>query len=289
VAVYRRRVWQGEVKSATPFTKRAGAPLALLELRSADGAQRLTATQQRPAPDAEKITLSLIAELQYYDFGECPICGSPYADSREHVPNEALGGQIRTMTCARCNNEFGAKVEPHLDAYCSGRFEYVRFTTAGLRGKRSVPRVDMLTTDDGQFVLMARLDAESHAALAQTKEFGLEFRQREMSRVKVAVLKHVYLAACLALRQIPEGTRADKIRQVLVATRDLDRDAKLPSSQIIEDTVIWLTHTAPSGPSLALMARESDGAPDLWIVLAGVVGVQWPLPEHARAALAALP
>lgn len=65
-------MWQGEVLSATPFTKRAGAPLAAVELRSADGTQRLQATQQQPAPDAEKITLTLIAELQYYDFGECP-------------------------------------------------------------------------------------------------------------------------------------------------------------------------------------------------------------------------
>ena len=202
---YRPSMWQGEVLSATPFTKRAGAPLAAVELRSADGTQRLRATQQQPAPDAEKITLMLIAELQYYDFGECPICRSPDADSREHVPNDTLGGQVRTMTCARCNNKLGTKVEPHLDAYCTGRFQYVRFTTDGLRGKRSVPRVDMLTTDDGQFVLMARLDPKSHAALAQAKEFGLEFRQREMSRVKVAALKHAYLAACLALGQIPEG------------------------------------------------------------------------------------
>jgi hypothetical protein len=114
-------------------------------------------------------------------------------------------------------------------------------------------------------------------------------RERDMSRVKVAALKHAYLAACVALRQIPEGTRADEIRQLLVATRDIDRDAKLPSSQIIEDTVISLAHTPPRGPSLALMARERDGAPELWISLAGVVGVQWPLPDYEREALAALP
>ena len=282
-------MWQGEVVSATSFTKRAGAPLAALELRCADGTERLRATQLQPAVGAEKITLTLIAALQYYDFSECPICRSPDADSREHVPNESLGGKVRTMTCARCNNELGAKVEPHLDAYCSGRFQYVRFTTAGLRGKRLVRCVDMLTTDDGQFMLMARLDRESHAALAQAKQFGLEFRRPEKSRAKVAALKHAYLAACLALGQIPEGPHADKIRDLLVATRDLDRDAELPSSQIVEDTAIWRTHTAPSGPSLALMAPEGDGAAELWISLAGVVGVRWPLPGHEHAALAALP
>ena len=103
------------------------------------------------------------------------------------------------------------------------------------------------------------------------------------------MLKHAYLAARLALGQIPEGAHADEIRQLLVATRDLDRDAELPSSQIVEGTVIWRTHAAPSGTSLALMAREGDGAPELWISLAGVVGVRWPLPGHERAALAALP
>jgi hypothetical protein len=40
-AGYRRRMWQGEVVSATSFTKRAGAPLAALELRCADGTERL--------------------------------------------------------------------------------------------------------------------------------------------------------------------------------------------------------------------------------------------------------
>jgi len=276
-------VWQGEVVSATPFTKRAGAPLTALELSSADGTETLRATQRRPAKDAEKITLTLIAELQNYEFGECPICRSPDANTKEHVPNAGIGGQVRTMTCARCNNELGTKVEPHLDAYCTGSFQYVRFRTPGLLGRRSVPRVDVRWTDDGEVVLMARLDPESHAALVQAKEFGLEFHEREMSRVNVAVLKHAYLAACLALGEIPEGLHADRIRRLLVDARDLDRDAELPSSQIVED-MIWRTHTAPRGPSLALMIRDGD-APELWISLAGVVGVRWPLPELEPAVL----
>src|SRR5262249_10565253 len=160
--------------------------------------------------------------------GECPICRSSQANSREHVPDEALGGHIRTMTCAQCNNGLGAKVEPHLGAYCSGRFQYVRFTTAGLRGTRIVPRVDILTTTGGQFVLVSRLDPESQAALAQAKRFGLEFRQRDLSRVKVAALKHAYLAACIALGRIPASAQANNIRRLLMCARDLDRDAELP-------------------------------------------------------------
>jgi hypothetical protein len=37
------------------------------------------------------------------------------------------------------------------------------------------------------------------------------------------------------------------------------------------------------------MAGERDGATELWISLAGVVGIRWPLPGHERAVLAALP
>jgi hypothetical protein len=281
-------MWQGEVVSVTPFTKRRNAPLVALELRSADGTQRLRATQQPPTSDDEKITLTLLAEVLFYDFGECPICRASQANSREHVPDEALGGQIRTVTCAPCNNGLGTKVEPHLDAYCSGRFEYARFTTAGLRGRRQVPRVDMLTTDDGQFVLVPRLDPESQAALAHAREFGLEFRQRDMSRVKVAALKHAYLAACIALGRIPAGVQADNIRQLLMCARDVDRDAELPSNQILDDMEIWRTHAKPSGPSLALMAHERDGATELWISLAGVAGIRWPLPSFERGVLAAL-
>lgn len=60
------------------------------------------------------------------------------------------------------------------------------------------------------------------------------------------------------------------------------------TARSLRDTVIARTHTAPSEPSVAVMAREGDGAPQFWISPADVV-VRWPPPGHERAALAALP
>ena len=234
------------------------------------------------------MTLSLLAELTYRAFDVCPICLSPGPDSDEHVPNEALGGKIQTLTCTRCNNDLGSNIEPHLEAFCTGRFQYVRFNTRGLPGRRLIPRLDTLWTEDGQFVVLAALDPEARAALGTAEKFTLEIRERDMSRVKAAALKHSYLAACIAMGEVPTGPRADEIRRVLLAARDFDRDAELPNGDALNGIEVWRTHTGPAGPGLALMGRTgNDGSPELWISLAGAVAVRWPLPDSEALVLAA--
>src|SRR5437868_1137324 len=52
----------------------------------------------------------------------CPLClkAFPHSEplgevvSEEHVVPGALGGRITTLTCKRCNNEMGSKLESHL-------------------------------------------------------------------------------------------------------------------------------------------------------------------------------
>ena len=71
-------------------------------------------------PDAEEAgTLATLGGIQFGSFNRdgrscCPICLDGDPTHREHVPQRELGGRIMTMTCQRCNNNLGARVEADL-------------------------------------------------------------------------------------------------------------------------------------------------------------------------------
>ncbi len=52
----------------------------------------------------------------------CPICMRPFysesinnkAISIEHIPPQAIGSSIKTITCTKCNNDIGAKLQSHM-------------------------------------------------------------------------------------------------------------------------------------------------------------------------------
>ncbi len=55
----------------------------------------------------------------------CPICMRPFyresinnkAISIEHIPPQAIGSSMKTITCTKCNNDIGAKLQPHMNNY----------------------------------------------------------------------------------------------------------------------------------------------------------------------------
>jgi len=55
----------------------------------------------------------------------CPICMRPFnreaingkAISMEHIPPRAIGSSIRTITCTKCNNDIGTKLQTHMNNY----------------------------------------------------------------------------------------------------------------------------------------------------------------------------
>ncbi len=72
-------------------------------------------------PIFDKLAMELNAfDNAYQDEILCPLCLGRFDRrhlrelTKEHVVPKSLGGSIVTLTCKRCNNEFGHKVQSHL-------------------------------------------------------------------------------------------------------------------------------------------------------------------------------
>lgn len=48
------------------------------------------------------MTVDIIALAEPITFDRCSICLQPDPTSREHVPPEAIGGSVMTLTCPIC-------------------------------------------------------------------------------------------------------------------------------------------------------------------------------------------
>lgn len=109
-----------------------------------------------PPVGATPIQSKVISEIDYFAFNRCPICLEMGPTEREHVPPKAIGGAVRTLTCARCNNDLGARVEDELVAWYRGALGRVRFSSPGSKvpGNRLVPRIYYRTTEAGKFALI---------------------------------------------------------------------------------------------------------------------------------------
>lgn len=167
-----------------------------------------------------------------------------------------------------------------------------RFSAGRIRGKRRLPRIDLRWTDSGQFALLVAdgVPSEVTGALRRGGEFTVDFREPDMARVRLAALKHAYLAACLAMRGIPYSTTADQIRAELLAARNVRAREPMPHSAVAAGLEIRRSYAPPSGPSVAIMAPRplpATGPLDAWISLAGVVAVRWPLTEWTLTAVPA--
>ncbi|MQA87595.1 MAG: hypothetical protein GEV03_23975 [Streptosporangiales bacterium] len=103
--------------------------------------------------NTEPVQAKLITEIQYCAFERCPICLAPGPDRREHVPHGAVGGHVRTLTCAQCNNMLGTRIEGELTNWCFDALVHVRAEGPGADGLRRIPRIYLRGTEDGQFVL----------------------------------------------------------------------------------------------------------------------------------------
>jgi hypothetical protein len=93
---------------------------------------------QMPTPQGVKVSGRLLpVDVEYFDCGECPICLVPSPSSREHVPPHSIGGNVRTLTCERSNNEFGSRFEPHLQAWYERSLGRVPISGGDVPGRRN--------------------------------------------------------------------------------------------------------------------------------------------------------
>jgi hypothetical protein len=237
------------------------------------------------------MTLRLVDLPGHRRFSVCPICLTGQPTEREHVPNGAVGGKVVTYTCKRCNNDLGGSVEAAFTAWATDSWlRGSRFSADGLRGHRAMPRIDLRWTDSGQFALLiaGKAHPDLDGVLRRGGDFEVEFREPDMARVRLAALKHAYLAACLAMGTIPQSPTADEIRNDLCRARDVRAREPMPPSTVAAGLELGRTYAPPRGPSIAVMTPDPlphEGPLNAWISLAGVVMVRWPLPEWTLAAV----
>lgn len=188
-----------------------------------------------PQPPGVKVAGSLRAVVEGGRFSHCPICLVRHPDSREHVPQQGLGGKVMTYTCVRCNNGFGTRVEGALYDLHARAFD-VRVSSPLLPGSRSMARFLLRENDEGTPVHLqgrGRTDPEVEAIFDQLVLSGdaeFTYRLPDPRAVRAALLKHAYIAACMAIREVPMDGYAAEIRAELLAARDTPRRQPLPDA-----------------------------------------------------------
>jgi len=281
---------RGRIKSITGRLADGGQPgmtsLDHLALELPDGR---TVEFVQPL-SGERATLEPLATIRAMSFQDpatgdpiCPIClgrSAPLHD--EHVPQTALGGSVMTMTCQRCNNELGSRVEVDLQHWFDHELVNTKIEHAGeIPGRRSFPRVHYRPSADGEtFMMWAHGPASPEIeAMLKSGTWNVNFRLPDANRRGLALLKHAYLAACLHLHNIPDAEDARAIRADLLAARDTPRRATLPS--FVDRLLVYRGGIGRQGPPLALarMIPPDGGDPQILISLAGVLFVSWPFEE----------
>lgn len=257
--------------------ERGLAPADSMTLRDDDGS---SFGIRRFRPESMKeFTVRSLVEIVYRPFDRCPICEEPNPTSKEHVPPQHLGGIILTLTCTRCNNEFGSRLERDLLDWFDDASR-TRVHAPGVIGARSGPRMLLRQIEDGVGVMVAQPGGagEIFANAVEAGEFTMTWVLPDEHRVKLALLKSAYLAGCVLLGDIPETPLATKIRRLLVAVRDAPRDEPLPSSPILDNLQFFRSYR-PANGRVDLVLWQPDGAPQatVGISLTGTVLVTWPM------------
>ena len=233
-----------------------------------------------PALTGEAVDVEPTGVVQSYMFDSCPICGEPATDD-EHVPPNSVGGEVMTRTCRLCNNELGRTIEADLVDWLDTALTLPRFEAPGVRGSRRSGRILLRMTPAGEMVLLmnGRFDP-GIIEMLRTGQVDLMAFRPSPNRYRLALLKQVYLAACLICRAVPAGQVADQIRRDLLAARDVNDRYRVPESKLAAAlTVMRLDRRdgepASVPPIMTAIAHEADG-PQAGILLAGQVFVSWP-------------
>lgn len=278
-------MWTGRVSEPSEGDpqRKGSPPLRRLRIEADQDAGRTLNVRHGPTGKAEAVQATIVTEIRYRAFERCPICLVPGPDRREHVPQGALGGHVRTLTCAQCNNMLGARIEGELTNWCFDALPNARAEGPGADGLRRIPRIYLRRTDDGKFVLF--LDRPTDPAIRDmlaNRQISLHMKPPHRNRYRLAALKHAYLAACCNLRYIPDHPVATTIRSDLLGARNAPTNADVPHSSLAADLGLMRSYNGLSGPPLALAAvpsRSNPSAIEIWISLAGNILVQWPLPS----------
>lgn len=215
--------------------------------------------------------------VERFDFPLCPICLEPDPDVAEHVPPESLGGRIMTMTCRRCNHDFGT-AEDQLRSFIDLETTVHARTSGGsVRGRRAA-KVALRASAGRAPGAFVRSAAPEFDEVLRSGSGELTVKPLDMPLVVAAGLKHAYLAACLHQQEVPESEDVDRVRAVLLAARNRDRETLVDALARLgfEAAFGWIE--GKSSPPVLLL--ETDEVDPHWVFLfAGRFVLQWPFAD----------
>lgn len=186
-----------------------------------------------------------------------------------------------TLTCKRCNSQFGAVVERDIVDWYEDAVGQVAFSHEEVRGERKSSRILHRQTNSGEFVLLldGTIDSEIHEKLRPGGGFTLIYSLPDSNRYRLAALKSAYLGACVLLRAIPMTPEADAVRAELMAARDLPRRSRPAIGEQPGRIRIGRSRgVASPGEILLVRTKPTDGSePEYAISLADALLVTWPV------------
>lgn len=258
--------------------------LANLELALPDGSTWV-ASAEPEVPAGEGFSVEFACSIPAGQFEFCPICYERPADSVEHVPPQNLGGSPLTVTCRRCNNIFGTRVERDLQDWFD-RVVTMQVRTGDNPKPVSSGRAHVLFRRDGAALFIPERGSRLDFGLSQGQPPAMRstwrVREPSLDRVRIALLKSAYLAASMYLGGVPDVASAGEIRSELLRVIGSKDRAALELGAHGAGLQFWRTGQPVSGSKLALFRRDDGGG--ILISLAGTLLVSWPFaeidPEH---------
>lgn len=243
--------WSGEVLEVTGRGSdgtRGLPPAHSMTVTGPDGQDMTFGPAARD--EGKRTRVYVFGATEVRNFGMCPICGSTEDLTREHVPQHDLGGTVMTYTCGPCNNGLGSSVEDELRHWFDDAIFDVRFSGGDVPGRRTVPRILLRPDSEGRVGMIfdaGKIDPTLDAIL--TSGTGqIEYSVPNPRMWRVAALKHAYLAACLALGEVPDTDHAAAVRGVLVATRDRERGELPPETGLSKGSAVGAVAPSCPGP-----------------------------------------
>lgn len=253
------------------------ARLHSLELEADDGSTTTFGRLSHDNRPTAQISPLILGGRQLFD--RCPICLEPGPSDREHVPPEALGGTVMTMTCKRCNNQFGTVAENDLLDWYEDALQRVAFSHADVPGARRSDRLLLRSTPEGKPVLLPEgfVDPQIARKFGPGTNFDLHYSPPDRRRVRLAALKNAYLGACLVSGEILTTPEAEQVRAELMEARELRRRDPIvlgPAARAIR--LARSQGPAVPGQVALVHATPSDETdPHFAVSLAGTLLVSW--------------
>ncbi|KRA24071.1 hypothetical protein ASD65_06255 [Microbacterium sp. Root61] len=235
-----------------------------------------------PRPGGDETTCRATpVTFEFMDLGTCPICLTASPSSREHVPPHSIGGNVLTLTCERCNNEFGSKFEPHLQGWYENSIGKVKLSGAEVHGRRFAGEYLVRENAAGGFILFQQgsADAAVDQILQNGGSFEMTYPQADTTRTHIAAVKTAYLAACVTMRVVPNSPRAEALRAELLAARDAPRSQRLTLSPLMKSIRVARSAAEPAPSEIVLMFEQGTDQTSPRFVLSfnRVFAVDWPL------------